>query len=445
MLKPSDDNLFARSVSLNIGGRVGAQAIGFVAAILLARLLGPANRGLLGVMISVSTIALAILAIGQPLAVTYYASRKDADQRAILGNTLLHALLLAIVLIPLTAVLTKQAASLFGHDRGGSDWVLAAALVPITFLSWTVGNQLLGMLRFGLSNLLGLVSQVIYALAVIILLGPLGLGLTGALIATAIGSAATVVLCAPPILGRRLPRSDSALMRKMLHYGSRVQVGVIFQLVNYRFDVVVMQFYRPLKQVGYYVVAQTIAELVITLATAFQSSVLPLVSHFEGDDRQAAVTTNAVRHYAILAGVGVLANSVFGTAVILFAFGPAFRPAVIPMLVLLPGIWFLGMGIVIGSDLGGRGRPGLSSALAGMAAIVTVILDFTLIPPLGVMGGALASVMAYGTFGVASMITLSRVSGIGTRELVVPRRSDFALYWHWAVKLLAGSRAGGPA
>jgi len=427
-LRPTDENLLSRSLVLNLLGRGSGLAMGFISSVFLARLLGPADRGLLALMLSVSTVVLAVGAVGQPLAVTYYASRKDANNGAILGNTFLHALVLAIVLIPLTLLLYGPIADAVGRGRGGLTWVLAAALVPITFLDWTTSNQLLGMLRFGLYNGLKFLVQVIYTVAVVVLVGFMSLSVTGGLIATALGSLVTVAGCVWPIIGWRRPTVDRPLLREMLHYGSRVQVGVIFQMVNYRLDVIIMQFFRSLTQVGYYVAAQTIAEFVITIATAFQSSLLPLISHYEGDERQAEVSASSLRHYGILAGVAVLINSLFGTAVIFFAYGQQFRPAIVPMLVLLPGVWFLGMGLVIQSDLGGRGRPGLSSMLAGLAAAVTVVLDFALIPPLGVMGGALASVGAYTTFGVASLLALRRVSGIPVGTLVVPTRADFDVY-----------------
>ncbi|HEX3975028.1 MAG TPA: O-antigen ligase family protein [Solirubrobacteraceae bacterium] len=433
-LRPSEENLLARSLTLNVGGRVVGLVTGFASSVLLARLLGPADRGLLALMLSVSTVALAVAAIGQPLAVTYYASRKDARSPAIVGNILIQALVLTVLVVPLTALLHGPISDLVGRGQGGMTWVLAAALVPVTFLDWTISNQLLGMLRFGFYNGLKFIAGIGYTLAVVLLLAVFHLGVTGGLIATALGSVITVAGCVRPVLGRRRPVLDRSLMKDMLRYGSRVQVGVIFQMVNYRLDVIVMQFFRPLKQVGFYVAAQTVAEFVITIATAFQSSLLPLVSHYEGDERQDVISASSLRHHGILAGAAVLANAVVGTAVIYFAYGPQFRPAVIPMLVLLPGVWFLGMGLVIQSDLGGRGRPGLSSKLAALAATVTVVLDLILIPRLGVLGGALASVCAYTTFGVASLIALQRVSGIPLRELVVPQRADFAMYWNFVVR-----------
>lgn len=443
-LHSSEHDVLARSLTLNVGGRVLGLATGFISSVLLARLLGPADRGLLALMLSASTVALAVAAVGQPLAVTYYASRKDAEPTAIFGNVFVQGAALTLVVVPLTVVLHRPIADLFGRGQGGMTWALAALLVPITFLDWTTSNQLLGMLRFGAYNALKFVSGIAYTLAIVLLLSVFHQRVAGGLIATGLASVVTIVGCIRPILARRRPRVSAPLMKQMVRYGWQVQVGVIFQMVNYRLDVLIMQFFRPLYEVGYYVAAQTVAEFVITIATAFQSSLLPLVSHYEGDERQGAVSARSLRHYGILAAAAVGGDAVVGTAIIYFAYGPKFHPAVLPMLVLLPGVWFLGMGLVIQSDLGGRGRPGLSSKLAAVAAGVTVVLDLSLIPLLGVMGGAIASVCAYTTFGVASLIALHRVSAIPIRELVVPTRADFALYWRFALKLIRRRRPSSP-
>lgn len=427
-LRPSEDNLLSRSLTFNVLGRGISLALGFVGSVALARLLGPTDRGLLAVMLSLSGVAVALGAIGQPAAVTYFSSRKNADQRAILGNSTVHALVFAAILVPLTVLIHEPIAEAFGRGQGGLTWVLAAALAPVTFLGWTAGNQLLGMLRFGLFNGLTIASVVAETIAIFVLIWALPLGVAGGIIAMGISSLVMIAGSLRPILGSLRPKLDRALERRMLQYGWRVQVGVIFQAVNYRLDVIIMQLFRPLAQVGYYVIAQTIAEIVITLATAFQSSLLPLTARYEGDARQSQVTVRALHHHGILAGAAVLANAVFGSAVILFLYGTAFRPAVVPMLILLPGIWWLGLGLVIQSDLGGRGRPGLSSGLAALAAGATVVLDFALIPPFGVIGASIASVAAYTCYGVTSLFALSRVSGISARELIVPTREDFMVY-----------------
>ena len=81
---------------------------------------------------------------------------------------------------------------------------------------------------------------------------------------------------------------------------------------------------------------------------------MPLITSYEGDERPEQTSIDSIRHHGILAAVAVVANAVFGTLVILIGYGSEFRPAIEPMLILLPGIWFLGMGIV---DPGGPLRP----------------------------------------------------------------------------------------
>jgi O-antigen/teichoic acid export membrane protein len=422
------DNLLARGVALGIAGQAGSMLLGFLSSVALARFLGPADRGLLGLMTTAFGVALAVTGLGVPLAVVYFASRKDGDHGALLGNSVIQALVLAVVLVPLALALHKPIANLVGHGHGGRTWALAAAMVPITFLDWTTHGQLQGMLMFGRFNALLVLSKFVSVVAVLALVGALEFGVGGGLLATAAGSLVMISGSLGPILRRARPRIDLTVWARTVRYGLRVQVGALFQLVNYRLDVLIVQGFRSLNQVGYYVIAETIAELVLTLALVFQSNVLPLVSHYEGDERARSSTVLSVRHYGILGLAAILGNAVFGPLLILVAYGPRFSRAVAPMLIMLPGIWFLGLGIVIQGNLAARNRPGLSSFLAGGSAVLTVGLDFALIPPLGIDGAALASVGAYTSFGIASLFALHQASSIPVRELIVPTRSDLASY-----------------
>jgi O-antigen/teichoic acid export membrane protein len=422
------ENLLARFVTINVLGSGGSLLIGFVTSIVLARLLGPSGRGLLALMLSVAQIAVIVTAIGLPVAVTYFASLPDADPPAILGNCLAHAAVISAVLIPVAAVFYDQIANALGHGDGGRTWILVAALVPLTFLDWTTNSQLQGTLRFARFNLVVIMARLVYAFGVVILVGFVDLGVTGGVIATAVGAVVMILASLKPILDRGTPRLDRRLMSRMFSYGFRAQVGAILQLANGRLDVLIMQIYRPLSQVGYYVVAQAIAELPLLLSQQFRWTSMVLITKYEGDEMQASTTADSVRHYAALGALVVLANAVFGTVLILVAYGSEFHPAVVPMLILLPGIWFLGLGIVIQGDLSGRGRPGLASWLTALAAVVTVSLDLTLIPPFGVIGASIASVSAYTTLGVSSLVALTRISGIPARDLIVPTRADLRGY-----------------
>jgi O-antigen/teichoic acid export membrane protein len=431
----------ARFVTLNLLGQGGSLVIGFATSIALARFLGPAGRGLLGLMLSANVLVLVLTSIGLPTAVTYFSSRTDADPPAILGNCLLHAFVLAAVLIPTSWLLHAPIAEAIGDGAGGLTWVLVAALVPLSLLDWTTNSQLQGALRFKRVNIVVVLSRLVYAVAVVALLGVMSLGVTGGVIATGIGSLAMILLSLPPLLRTGRPRFDPPLARRLYGYGAKAQVGSILQLANGRLDVLILQIYRPLSQVGFYVVAQTVAELVVLLADQFRWTGMVLVTRSQGDE-QASTSANAVRHYTIVAAVAVLVTALFGSAVILLGYGSQFHAAVAPMLILLPGVWMLGIGIVIQGDLSGRDRPGLPSVLAGVSAAVTTGLDFALIPSLGTIGAALASLCGYSALGIVSIVALHRVSAIPVRELVIPTRADLRGYRSFLSERLRRARGG---
>ena len=71
---------------------------------------------------------------------------------------------------------------------------------------------------------------------------------------------------------------------------------------------------------------------------------------------------------------------------------------------------------------------------------MTVVLDLSLIPTLGIYGAVIASVCAYTTYGLGSLLALSRVSKISARDLLVPTRADFRVYPAAAGRLLAAAR-----
>src|SRR5581483_4893537 len=137
---PRGERLLARAVGLNVAGQAGSFAIGFVYSVLLARALGAHDRGLVAVMIVAGTVTLALAGGGLQVAMQYYAGRRETSQRALLGNTLAYGGLLAVVFVPAYWALHGPISRALTHGEGGLAWVLAAVLVPLTFLDFSTGG-----------------------------------------------------------------------------------------------------------------------------------------------------------------------------------------------------------------------------------------------------------------------------------------------------------------
>ena len=95
---------------------------------------------------------------------------------------------------------------------------------------------------------------------------------------------------------------------------------------------------------------------------------------------------------------------------------------------ILPGTVALSLGKLASADLAARGKPEYSSVFALMSLAVTVLLDFLLIPRMGIRGAALASSIAYLVDSILLTAKLRAILGVRWSALVIPTRADFVLY-----------------
>ena len=108
-----------------------------------------------------------------------------------------------------------------------------------------------------------------------------------------------------------------------------------------------------------------------------------------------------MQRMAVLASAG-LASAILlplaGVAhwLVPLVFGTGYRGAVPLLWILTPGAVFLACGQVVGDLLRGRNRPIVVAQAQGLAAVLTMILLFTLLPLMGVAAAAIASTVAYG-------------------------------------------------
>lgn len=430
--------MLGRSILANVAGQASVLVLGFASAIALARWLGPSDRGLLALIAYTNELTVAVAAVGCTYAVAYFVSRPDADRGAVLGNSLLLGSLLGAAFIPLFAIFGATIARLLSRGHGAHAWRLVGLLIVFTFLDWSLHNQLFGKLQFGLLNALIALSRVASLLAVVVFIGAAGWGVVGGILAT---MAAALVLILGSLWSIRdlTPHIDFRLFRKMISYGARVSPGWLFQIVNYRVDVFILQAFVPLARVGEYVIAVLVAELALTIGSAVQTSVMTLVARYEGQQLQGETITRSVRHAVLLTTVSVAVLVLAGSRLITVAFGSDFATAIRPMHILLPGMLFLGVGAVVTGNLRGLGQPGMSSVLAGLTVVVTLPLDLALIPRYGVAGAAVASSIAYAVYGSTSLVVLSRITRTPLGVLSIPQRADIAVYGRVARALAAAA------
>jgi O-antigen/teichoic acid export membrane protein len=199
------------------------------------------------------------------------------------------------------------------------------------------------------------------------------------------------------------PFEPAASVRELLVYGGLIWVGTSSGAVAQRVDQVLFPSLSSLSELAFYAVAFNIGELASVIVFAV---------------RDVAFATEAgepdATRIAALARVAFVAS--LTTCLLLICsqplwiglvFGSEYVESIWPATVLLVGIAFSAPGSIAGAALNARGRPGVRSAILVAAMIVNLIALVILVPMLGALGAAVASLI---TNFVASGIAVGLLS-----------------------------------
>ena len=444
-IDPGGPSLARASGALLAARILGATGF-FLAAVIMARSLGPTGRGTLAFVTVVALLVARLASFGIGGATVYFAARRPAERARILGTSA------GFVAVSGAAAIGLVAAFLLlvpGARPAGLTNELIWLMIP--------GAVLVCLVEWGLSFLLGarlLRAQLVamglgpwlyaVALAAAALLGDLDVERAAA--AWVVSGVAWVMLIgilAISATGIALP--SLALLVESVRFGIRAWAGGLARSVNTRIDQLLMAYLSTQAALGVYAVAVNVSEALQYLPGAIAMAFAPAVAASAAGDRRDR-TLRTFRGALLITLVTIPPAMVLGALLLPVVFGDEFRASIVPFLILAPGaIGFLVMR-VFATALMGAALPGRSS-VPPMAALVTgVVLDLVLMPPYGASGAAVASTAAFAAGGIAGIVLYRRVDRFALRELA-PGRTDAQSILERSTRALGRARrsAGGTA
>jgi O-antigen/teichoic acid export membrane protein len=377
----------------------GIIVLGLVNSVLLSRWLGAAGRGEVAAAMLWPTLLIYISSMGMFTATLYFSALPESEAQTIWANGLVLAAGQGLIALPLGFlalpwVLASQSPSVVQAGR------LYLAIIPLSLVTQYGISIILGRMLMTAFNALRLIVPVGY------LLGVAGLWAAGQLTVRNI-IILHLVLNLIALLGvlatllragiRPSLKISGPLLKRMLKYGSKVQIGDISQVFNLRMDQVLMAALLPPAQLGLYVVAVSSAGLSQVLSTTMRMIITPSIARKESESERAAMLEEAFRKYWLLSILCILTLAVSLPFVLPLVFGAEFKGAVWPAEVLLWGALFIGGKDVLTGGAQAMGSPWLGSRAELASLVVTLVLLIILLPTMGIMGAAIATVSAYAT------------------------------------------------
>jgi O-antigen/teichoic acid export membrane protein len=420
-------NSYLRHLLLSMGTRLAMIALRLLRNVLLARILGPSERGLFALLSTLPDLISAATSGGLNTAVGYQAA-KQRSMGLLLSQVLIFGCLVAGALTLVCVALART----FGSELevttqlGLLAWLLLLA-VPLTVLKsglLTLHNATGGV---GAFNALRLTESLVPLLLFVGLFWMWqNAALEAALISWLLGLSLVVVL-GLYWLGRQHSIRlcwDRSGQRELLSYSAKSHPDLLFQQVILRSDYLFISAMLGSAALGHYAMASAAAELLLIVPEAVTTPLMKrLLQQDAGMDK---LTPLALRLTATVMLGACLCMALIGEWLIVTLFGAEYQPAYPALLALLPGLFGLCYASILRLDLLGKNRPGTVSLMMGAGAALNLLLNVILIPAYGIVGAAMASSIAYLAVTLAMLLLYCKLSGVALWQTLLVLPSDLS-------------------
>lgn len=376
----------------SIASGVYGQGVLVITGVIVARSLGPTDRGYLAFILLLEAIVRQAGSLGLPGATAYFVARNrpqaDGVVRKVRTPALIQAVLLTLV----------QAALIWIFVAGDPERVWQAGLLTLPLVPALLGQDFaLGILqgqgRFLAYNVLRALPVTGYGIIIVLLFA---IGKTS-LFPITMATVVPLTICTVVMLYlvfKGLPHTTRSMglpsRRQIFGFGARGYLSALSPVETFRLDQSAVGVFLSPKALGLYVVALSFTNLPRFLAQSVGAIAFPRAAHdFEASGRR-TMWRFALLVTAMTAALIVPLELTAGWLIPVF-FGSDFRGAVVVTQVLLIGAFFYSVRRVLTDGARGVGLPGLGSIAELGSWLSLVPLLAILMPRFGLIGVAAAS------------------------------------------------------
>jgi O-antigen/teichoic acid export membrane protein len=352
---------------------VAAQVLLVVSGVIVARALGPEDRGVVALVFVLVAVVGQIGSLGVPSAVTYWIAARGTSPHALLRE--LRRFRVAQLLVMLAAHVALLYLVL--DPRTSASIVLLGGLSLLTTIaavSQLYGLAVLqGLHRFRAFNAVRILNGALYTLAVIglwVVDEATLVSVTLAYVAAAVVAAFATWL----VVLRSAPRQDGVSgvpVRKLVGFGARSLLGSSPPVETFRLDQLLVGLVLSPVALGYYVVALSFTTLSRLVGQSIGMVTFPRVTAARGRAQQLRLARVDFLLGCVLCGTATVVLLVAMPGLLPLFFGTEFDAAVAPAQVLLVGGLFAAVRRILVDATRGFGWP-LWGAAAEAATLLVV-------------------------------------------------------------------------
>ncbi len=395
-----------------------ALANGALILILSSYLMDPDQYGLLYFTISILTLAGLLGTLGVPKSsaryTTEYAEKNEEQVPIIVRRSVLYVLVLSTTVSVIMVLFSGQIAAYVGREPLTYMLVIGTGYVIFRALTTFCTLIFQGLNRVDLSAVIRTVDAVarfVFAVGFVLV----GFGAAGALAGYVLGyavAAATGLAILYSKFYLPIPSADSmeeGLQRRILEYSVPLTATQSANILDKQIDTFLVGIFLTNAAVGFYTLAKQIAEFVVTPVSALGFTVSPAYGDQKAKDQlsQAArLYEESMRHVLLLYIPGAAGLALVADPLIRHIIGPDYLGTVPVLQILSAFVVFKAVNKITSNGLDYLGRARERAIAKGVTSIANFLLNILLIPTVGVVGAAIATVITYSIYTLVNVVIM---------------------------------------
>lgn len=375
---------------------------GYIIHAFLGRILGPADYGRYGLVVTLTTMIIMLIGNGIPTAMSKYISGFFESQPGLVLNVKKKAAVLQFILIGSITIiffLLAPALSFVLRDPTLTPLFRISSLIIPSFAAASFYlYYYIGIHRFSLQSTLKIVrsfARIIFVVSLAYFFGLKG-SISGYFLAPI-----TVFLTAYMIdkffINQHFPKNNTDFFdwKKLINYAWPVTLFMIFYELLISLDLYLVKGILVNDHLtGIYNASLTVGRIPYYLFYALTLVMLPSISRTTSQNKHEEtekIMTETFRLMFMILVPIIILMIVYAEPLIKFFFGSHYADSVIPMQILAPGVGFLTIFYILSFALNGAGKVKIPMYIALFGMILNAGLNYVMILKLGISGSATAT------------------------------------------------------
>ncbi|HEX2896975.1 MAG TPA: oligosaccharide flippase family protein [candidate division Zixibacteria bacterium] len=412
---------FLNSAIVTIACKAVAMICGLAVSIIIARELGPEGRGLYALVMTTIVMCVSFGVFGLTAANTFFIA-KDAGKSRTIGIQSLVVGIIGTVLSIMAIGLIRHLSPTVLHGLDDSLLILTYTLIPLFLWGNLFAFAYLGRGRILAFNLFETGQRVIFFALALVLLWHLNKDLNAYLTTVLAVVGFLVVLYIINYFRNAAPGPlyEKGYTATAIGFGIRSYVASMLTLAVMRSGVLFVNYFGGNDDAGLFAVAQQFSELVIIVPTIIGTVLFGRVSR--GDSNHITPVVMRIITWTFLPITLVM--FLCSEWLILTIFGQEFARSILPLKIMLPGAYLLGLEVILAKDLAGRGYP-WPAVLAWVPVLLINFAGFVIfIPKFGVNGAALSVTVSFLLIFILITAYYSKIGGVKIKDLFLLKLDD---------------------